>query len=319
MKWATFETRAETGVSRVGVVDGAALIALPPGSRLIDLIADGQASLQAVGEKLITERREVHDLETVRLFPPIPRPPSIRDFASFHEHISVSMRNIGASFNDNWFEAPTFYFTSPNNLFGDGDTVRVHGDTTQMDYELEVCAIIGRGGMDIPPEQALEHVAGYAIFNDWSARDLQATEMRRLPIGPGKGKDCATSIGPYLVTPDELEDRKTDTGFDLKMVASVNGVEYGSGNWSSIYWSFAEAIAFASRSSPLVPGDVIGSGTVGTGCILEQAGTFGAEKYPWLKEGDVVELEVERLGVLRNRVKWNKPPVPFRAAGRVSR
>lgn len=312
MKWATFETPADPGTRRVAIVQDGSLIALPKGARLVDLIAKGPASLRAIGEDLITARREVHHLDVVRLLPPIPNPPSIRDFASFHEHISVFMKNIGASFSDDWFEAPTFYFTSPNNLFGNDSVVRVHGDTRQMDYELEVCAVIGRGGMDIAPGDALEHVAGYAIFNDWSARDLQASEMRRLPIGPGKGKDCATSIGPYLVTPDELDDRRTETGFDLKMVARVNGVEYSSGNWSSIYWSFAEAIAFASRSSPLVPGDIIGSGTVGTGCILEQAGTFGTDKYPWLKEGDVIELEVERLGILRNRVKWNTPPVPLR-------
>jgi len=222
------------------------------------------------------------------------------------------MGNLGVTLKPDWFDAPVFYFTSPNNLFGDGDAVRVHGDTEQMDYELEICAVIGLGGMDIEPSDAHRHIAGYTIFNDWSARDLQAAEMRRIPVGPGKGKDAATSMGPFLVTPDELEDATAGYGFDLKMRAQVNGAEYSAGNLSSIGWSFPEMIAFASRGSPLVPGDVIGSGTVGTGCILELSGSHGIDRYPWLKEGDEVVLEIERLGRLRNTVVWNKPPVPLR-------
>lgn len=135
-----------------------------------------------------------------------------------------------------------------------------------------------------------------------------------MPIGPGKGKDASTSIGPFLVTPDELMDRRTASGFDLRMTAHVNGEPHGAGNWSSVGWSMAEMIAFASRSSPLVPGDVIGSGTVGTGCILELSGTHGADRFPWLKDGDEVVLEVERLGTLRNTVRWNKQPAPLRAS-----
>jgi 2-keto-4-pentenoate hydratase/2-oxohepta-3-ene-1,7-dioic acid hydratase in catechol pathway len=313
MKWCTFRAAAAPDTDRVGVLDGDAIAALPPGARLVDLVGGGQEALRRPAEAALASGERL-PRAAVRLRPPIPNPPSIRDFSSFHEHISVSMRNIGATFNDNWFEAPVFYFTSPNNLFGGGDVVRIPGDTKQMDFELEICCVIGKGGMDIAPADALDHVAGYTILNDWSARDLQAAEMKRLPIGPGKGKDASTSMGPFLVTPDELADRATETGFDLAMTARVNGVEYSRGNWSSLYWSFAEMIAFASRSSPLVPGDVIGAGTVGTGCILEQAGTHGADRFPWLKEGDAVELEIERIGILRNTVKWNRPPVPLRAA-----
>lgn len=312
MRWATFRAPEAASVDRVGVVVGERMLGLPEGTRLVDLIAEGHDALQEAGVRAAERPVGQWDLTAVRLRPPIPNPPSIRDFSSFHEHISVSMRNIGATFDENWFEAPVFYFTSPNNLFGDGDVVRVPGDTSRMDYELEVCAVIGVGGMDITPEDALRHVAGYTILNDWSARDLQAAEMRRLPIGPGKGKDASTSVGPFLVTPDELKDRVSGNGFDLQMTASVNGVEYSSGRWSSIYWSFAEMIAFASRSSPLVPGDLIGAGTVGTGCILELSGSQGSDRYPWLREGDEVVLEVERLGTLRNKVAWNKPPVPLR-------
>lgn len=315
MKWLTFRLPSEPHYDRVGLIDGKEVVAAEKGLQLIDLIANGNDALQEKGERLLQARIEVVQRDVVLLRPPVPQPPSIRDFSSFHEHISVSMRNIGANFSDAWFEAPVFYFTSPNNLFADGEVVRVPGDTTQMDYELEVCAVIGRGGMDIAPEDAQQHVAGYTILNDWSARDLQAAEMRRLPIGPGKGKDASTSLGPCLITLDELADRATETGFDLRMTARVNGKTYSEGNWSSLYWSFAEMISFASRSSPLVPGDIIGAGTVGTGCILEQSGTHGATSFPWLKEDDLVELEIERFGVLRNRVKWNKPPYPLRQHG----
>ena len=313
MRWATFRIPNEPDEDRVGVVADDTIFALPRGTRLVDLLGDDGAALQAAGEAVLRDPAMTVPVSTVRLRPPIPQPPSIRDFACFREHIEVSMRNIGAPLREDWFHAPVFYFTSPNNLFGDGDVVRVPGDTCQMDYELEICAIVGRGGMDIAPEDAPAHIAGYSIFNDWSARDLQAAEMRRMPIGPGKGKDSATSIGPFLVTPDELMERRTALGFDLRMTAHVNGAPHGAGNWSSLGWSMAEMISFASRSSPLVPGDVIGSGTVGTGCILELSGTHGADRFPWLKEGDEVVLEVERLGTLRNKLCWNKPPVPLRA------
>ncbi len=312
MKWATFRTADEPELDRVGPVVDGTIFALSPGARLIDLMKDGQTGFLQAGEDAIRSPASTHGVADVRLRPPIPNPPSIRDFASFREHIEVSMRNMKAPLRDDWFEAPVFYFTSPNNLFGDGDVVRVHGDTSQMDYELEICAVVGVGGVDIAPSDALGHVAGYAIFNDWSARDLQAAEMRRMPIGPGKGKDAATSIGPFLVTPDELADRISERAFDLKMTAHVNGREYSVGNMSSIGWSFAEMIAFASRGSPLVPGDVIGSGTVGTGCILELSGSHGADRFPWLKDGDEVVLKVERFGTLRNTLAWNKPPVPLR-------
>lgn len=312
MKWATFRTAEDPAIDRVGTLVDEKIYAFRSGTRLIDLIKNGQDALLELGEKAIQSPASTHDLAGVRLRPPVPQPPSIRDFASFREHIEVSMGNLGVSLRQDWFDAPTFYFTSPNNLFGNGDAVRVPGDTSQMDYELEVCAVIGLGGMDIAPSEAHRHVAGYAIFNDWSARDLQAAEMRRLPVGPGKGKDTSTSIGPFLVTPDELDDKISGAGFDLRMTASVNGAEYSVGNLSSIGWSFAEMIAFASRSSPLVPGDVIGSGTVGTGCILELSGSHSLDRFPWLRDGDEVVLEVERLGTLRNTLAWSNPPLPLR-------
>jgi 2-keto-4-pentenoate hydratase/2-oxohepta-3-ene-1,7-dioic acid hydratase in catechol pathway len=312
VRWATFRSEVEATQDRVGLVENETIYAFEPGVRLIDLLGDGGKRLATAAEKVRRNPHDVFSLGGVMLRPPIPNPPSIRDFSSFYEHISTSMRNIGGAFNDHWFEAPVFYFTSSNNLVGDGEVVRVPGDTAEMDYELEVCAVIGLGGIDIDVADAERHIAGYSIFNDWSARDLQASEMRRLPIGPGKGKDAASGLGPFLVTPDEIEDRRKDNGFDLEMTARVNGREYSRGNWSSIYWSFAEMISFASRSSPLVPGDVIAAGTVGTGCILELSGSHGSSAFPWLKEGDQVELEVERIGRLTNTVSWGSKSKPLR-------
>ena len=166
-----------------------------------------------------------------------------------------------------------------------------------MDFELEIAVIIGKGGINIKPEDAPKHIFGYTIFNDWSARDIQREEMK-VGLGPAKGKDFASSLGPVIVTSEALADRIVNRPgvYDLTMTAKVNGVEMSRGNFKDIFWSFGEIIARASDTCELQPGDVIGSGTVGTGCLLELTKTQG----PWLNEGDVVELEIERIGVLKN-------------------
>jgi fumarylacetoacetate (FAA) hydrolase len=167
-----------------------------------------------------------------------------------------------------------------------------------LDYELEIACIIGKAGINIREEDAETHMAGYTIMNDWSARDVQEREMK-IGLGPAKAKDFATSIGPWLVTPDELQDKKSGPGkFDLRMRATVNGRQLSDGNMNRMHWTFSQMIAWASQSVEVRVGEVFGSGTVGTGSILE----LGQEVHPWLKPGDCVELEVERLGVLRNRI-----------------
>lgn len=201
-----------------------------------------------------------------------------------------------------WYDFPVFYFSNAAAFSGHKAEIHRPKATVRLDYELEIACVIGKAGVDIPVDRAAEHIAGFAILNDWSARDLQLEEVK-VGLGPAKGKDFATSMGPWLVTPDELEDVKI-TGakgdrYDMTMVARVNGVEYSRGNFRDIHYTFAEMIARASADCPLYPGDVIGSGTVGTGCLLE----LGEEKGGWLKPGDVIELEVERLGVLRNSIK----------------
>ena len=197
-----------------------------------------------------------------------------------------------------WYEFPVFYFSNPHAIYGPEANIPYPKRTQKLDFELEVAAVIGKSGKDIPVDEAEQYIAGYTIMNDWSARDIQAQEMK-VGLGPAKGKDFATSLGPWLVTPDELEDRRSGKGYDLAMVARRNGVEISRGNWNTIYYSFAEMIARASEDTMLYPGDVIGSGTVGTGCILE----LGPETVGgWLQPGDVIELEIERLGVLRNTI-----------------
>jgi 2-keto-4-pentenoate hydratase/2-oxohepta-3-ene-1,7-dioic acid hydratase in catechol pathway len=238
-------------------------------------------------------------LAEVLLYPPLPRPPSLRDFYAFEQHVATSFANRGRDVPPEWYRFPVFYFSNPNSIFGPGEPVPFPPTTQALDYELEAACVIGRPGRDIPAEQADDYIFGYTILNDWSARDIQREEMK-VGLGPAKGKDFASSLGPWIVTPDELAGKSTGRPgvYNLRMIARVNGAEMSCGNWQDLYYSFGEMIARASAGVWLLPGDVIGSGTVGTGCLLEL--TKG--KGPWLQPEDVVELEIEGLGVLRNQV-----------------
>lgn len=222
---------------------------------------------------------------------------SLRDFYAFEQHVKTANENRGRDVPSAWYEIPVFYFSNHHAIFGPEDTIPYPKKSNALDYELEVACVIGKGGKNIKAEDAEEHIFGYMIYNDWSARDIQKQEMS-VGLGPAKGKDFAQSFGPYLVTPDELADRRTGrTGvYDLEMIARVNGEERSRGNWKDLYWSFGQMIERASDGVMLMPGDVIGSGTVGTGCLLEVTKGQG----PWLEAGDTVELEIERLGTLRN-------------------
>lgn len=239
-------------------------------------------------------------LEDVLLFPPLPRPLTLRDFYAFEAHVATAHANRGKKVPPEWYRFPVFYFSNPNAVFGHGEPVIYPSASRAVDYELEVACVIGRPGVNIPASEAQVYIFGYLILNDWSARDLQMEEMR-VGLGPAKGKDFASSLGPWIVTPDELVDRATGRPgvYDLNMVARVNGVERSRGNWKDIYYSFGEIIARASQDTFLLPGDVLGSGTVGTGCLLE----LTAGQGPWLQPGDEVELEIERLGSLRNTLQ----------------
>jgi fumarylacetoacetate (FAA) hydrolase len=236
-------------------------------------------------------------LDEVRLLAPLPRPPSLRDFYAFEQHVETAYRARNRPVPPSWYEIPVFYFGNHAAIYGPGADVPPPRSRA-LDYELEIACVIGRAGRDILEEDAAEYIAGYMIMNDWSARDIQREEMT-VGLGPSKGKDFATSLGPWLVTPDELADYELGDGrHNLSMVARVNGVERSRGNFRDIFYTFGQMIAHASRDATLEPGDVLGSGTVGTGCLLE----LTAGEGPWLEEGDQVELEITGLGVLDNRV-----------------
>ncbi len=242
--------------------------------------------------------KEALTFDEVAFHAPI-HPATLRDFYAFETHVKTANRNRGQDVPENWYKFPVFYFSNPNNNYGHEDVIPCPSYTQALDYELEIAVVIGKAGKDIQPEDAPNHIFGYTILNDWSARDLQVQEMR-VNFGPVKSKDFACSYGPVIVTQDDLTDRATERPgvYDLEMIARVNGVEMSRGNFKDIYWSFGDILARASQSVTLNPGDVIGSGTVGTGCLYELTKNQG----PWLNHGDVVELEIERIGVLRNTV-----------------
>lgn len=248
-------------------------------------------------------------LSSVVVQSPVPRPTSMRDGYAFRQHVEAARRNRGVPMIPEFDDFPVFYFTNHMAVTGPGDVLVRDEHLDRLDFELECAIVIGREGRDIAVVDADEFVAGFMVMNDWSARRLQMDEMK-LNLGPAKGKDFATSLGPYLVTPDELEDRclrGTDgIRYDLAMVTRVNGVEVSRGNVRDMSWTFAQIIARASYGVTLYPGDVIGSGTVGTGCFLELNGSKITDNW-WLKEGDVVECEIDRLGCLRNTVVQYTP------------
>jgi fumarylacetoacetate (FAA) hydrolase len=228
--------------------------------------------------------------------------PSFRDFYAFEDHVKNARKKRGLDMIPEWYEEPVFYFSNTTSIVGPNAEIKKPIETNELDYELELAIVIGREGGDIPVAEADDYIAGFTILNDWSARDIQRREMK-VGLGPAKGKDFATSIGPHLVTPDELDqyvlpDQSRGKRYDLTMTAHVNGCEYSRGNARDMHWTFAELIATASRNTVLRPGDLIGSGTVGTGCITE----FPEGTYPWLQPGDEVRLAIDGLGELVNRV-----------------
>lgn len=300
MRWATFRLPDES-LDRVGLVEGETILALEPGASLLGLLGDDGERLARAAEQARHAPRTVLCLDEVSLRAPIPRPPSVRDFYAFEQHVKTARAGRGLEMDPDWYNLPVFYFSNPRATIGPGAEVPVPPGCQALDYELEVAAVVGRAGANLAPEEAEGYIAGYTILDDWSARDLQRREMR-LGLGPAKGKDFATSLGPFLVTRDELLPRRKGKAFDLAMTATVNGRPYSSGNLSDLYWSFEEMIAYASRGTRVESGDVIGSGTVGTGCILELSIVHGSGAYPWLKPGDEVVLNVEGLGTLANRI-----------------
>lgn len=208
------------------------------------------------------------DLENVSLHASIQKTGSVRDFMDFEEHLINACKRSGMKIPDDWYKIPAFYFTNHRTIQGPNETIERPQNCEKLDFKLESAIIIGKEGENISAEYADDYIFGYTILNNWSARELQLKEMS-IGLGPAKGKDFATSIGPYIVTKDELEETRENKGFNLKITSFINGNKLSDGNLNSIYYSFNEMIAHASQNTTLYPGDIIGSGTVGTGCILE--------------------------------------------------
>jgi 2-keto-4-pentenoate hydratase/2-oxohepta-3-ene-1,7-dioic acid hydratase in catechol pathway len=310
MRWSTYRSPA-AGADRVALVDGDRLLGLGSPTRLLDLLGDDGSTLAAAAERARSSPAEVVDLAPATLRAPIPVPPSIRDFIAFEEHVINASAGLGHTVDPVWYEQPLFYFTNPAAVRGPADAVAIAPGSEAFDYELEVAAVVGRPGADLDPAAAEEHIAGFMLLCDWSARDLQGREMRG-NLGPAKGKDTATSLGPWMITPDELAPRAAGNAYDLEMRASVNGKEWSHGNLSAIYWRFGQLLAYASRGTELRTGDLIGSGTVGTGCILELSRLHGSGAYPWLAAGDEVTLAVDLLGSIDAALTAGRPVIPLR-------
>jgi fumarylacetoacetate (FAA) hydrolase len=266
---------------------------------MLELLQDPKGMTKA--HQALESSQSGFALSTVTLLPPVPNPPTLRDYYAFEQHVKTARARRGLGMTPEWYETPTFYFSNTSELYGHDTPIPYPVGSKELDFELEIACIIGREGKDIPVDEAAEYIAGYTIMNDWSARDFQRLDMK-LNLGPGKGKDFATSFGPWLVTPDELVMRRTGSGtterYDMTMVARVDGQEISQGNFNQIYYSFPQIIAHASRNARLRPGDIIGSGTVGTGCLLE----IGTEVHPWLQHGETIELEIDGIGLLRNTI-----------------
>ncbi|HWF66055.1 MAG TPA: fumarylacetoacetate hydrolase family protein [Acidobacteriaceae bacterium] len=318
MKLCTFEVRTHLGRQRrLGVVveDGGEIVdlhfatahslensrlaeALVPAS-LLGLLDGGSVSMEAARTALqnlspearIGSREETirYRREEVRLLTPLPDARSLRDFFAFEKHVQMGFEKRGEPMPKEWYEMPVYYQTGHHNLIGTDQDVSWPSFTDRLDYELELAVIIGQKGRNIAAADARDYIAGYTILNDFSARDIQGREMK-VRLGPAKGKHWCSGVGPWMVTADEIPDP-----YGLTMVARVNGEEWSRGNSSEMYWSFEQMIEFLSQDDTIYPGDILGSGTVGTGC--------GLELGRWVQPGDVIELEIEKIGVLRNRIR----------------
>ncbi len=249
---------------------------------LKDDLESGKISEGENGERLFYKTDEVG------LQAPLPNPTSFRDFYTFEEHVKKGFELRGEPLPSEWYEMPVYYKGNHQSILGPEDEVSWPSFTEKFDYELELACVIGKKGKNIPEEKASDYIAGFTVLNDFSARDIQRKEMK-VRLGPAKGKDFASAIGPVLATPDEV-----GNPYRLKMTAKVNGELWSQGNSEKMHYTFEQMIAFASKEETLYPGDLLGSGTVGGGC--------GLELDRWVKPGDVIELEIEKIGILRNRV-----------------
>jgi len=268
-----------------------------------DFLEGGKSQL-LLAKTAIENETPTISKDDVELVSPVPNPPSVRDAYAFRQHVATARRNRGLEMIPEFDEIPIFYFTNHHAVFGEGDFPIRQRHTEKLDFELECAAVIGKQGRDIIAGEADDYIAGFMIMNDFSARGLQMQEMK-LNLGPAKGKDFGSSFGPWMITKDELENyRKSSSDgdrYDLKMKAFVNGIQVSQDSLANMTWTFAQIIERVSYGVDIFPGDIIGSGTCGTGCFLELNGSKITDNQ-WLKPGDTVSLEIETLGKLTNQI-----------------
>ncbi|MFI7583061.1 fumarylacetoacetate hydrolase family protein [Kocuria sp. M1N1S27] len=317
---------AHAGTVRTGFVHEGRCLALPEHSTPQDLFDAGlEATLDLAARTIAAAPGDGPRVGEVRLLAPL-TPRTVRDFVTFEEHVEGVTASIDGAGGvvDEWYEAPTFYFTNPHTVRATGETIPVPSGCSRMDLETEVAAVLGSvdgiTGTNLAPEEAHRMIFGYTVLNDWSARDVQAQEMK-VRLGPCKGKDFASTLGPWIVTADELEHRHDAEGFlDLAMTAYVNDEPLGTDSLANMGWPFAELVAYASQDSLVVPGDVLGSGTSGRGCLAELWGRNGELTPPPLRTGDRVRLVVEGIGEIENMIgdrrREGVPAVRARRRGR---
>lgn len=277
---------------------------------LVDLIKKDNWKSETL-KKIDEEKLVTHHINDVNLLAPIPNPNSLRDAYAFRQHVETSRKNRGLEMIKEFDEFPVFYFSNHNAIYGPQDEIKcMPSHFEKLDFELEIAIVIGKEGRNLKANEASSYIAGYMIMNDVSARGLQMKEMK-LNLGPAKGKDFASVIGPYLVTPDEIKDKlidKVEHGsiYDLKMSCFLNNQLVSEGNFKDMNWTFEQIIERVSYGTTIYPGDIIGSGTVGTGCLLELNGTGKIKdsnyNEVWLKEGDVVKMKIDKLGEISNKI-----------------
>jgi 2-keto-4-pentenoate hydratase/2-oxohepta-3-ene-1,7-dioic acid hydratase in catechol pathway len=291
---------AHAGVPTVGIVDSEGTTVQPLDGSLdvLELLAAEPAARDALVDGARAGGPVA--LADARLLAPI-QPRTLRDFMTFEEHFEGARKLMGGEVPEQWYERPVFYFSNPNAILGPDEEVAIPPGCGLFDFELEVAAIVSRAGRDLTADAARDHIAGYTILNDWSARDLQAGEMP-VGLGPAKAKDFASTLGPWIVTADELEPHRRDDRLHLDLRAAVNGVEIGDDTLANMGWSFEEMLVYASRGVALQPGDVLGSGTCGSGCLVELWGRNAGLTPPPLQPGDEVTLTVEHIGAITTRV-----------------
>ncbi len=319
MKFVTF--RNVKGEVKAGWIKGDGIVdmhlvsggALP--ESMLTFIDNNEENFSLIQSRGLDDAAATYKFNEVRLLAPLPNPRSFRDYIGFEMHMLNASKSFGHKIGEAWYEMPIFYFTNHQGMYGPEDEIQRPAKETKLDIELEIACIIGKKGKDIKREEANQYIFGYTIFNDWTARAVQKREME-IPLGPHKGKDFANAIGPCIVTADEMEQYRVpfsesyfkeplkvpaikDDRFDLKMTSRINGKTICEGNYKSVYFNFAQMIERASENNvTLMPGDILGSGTVGWGSLIEN--NFSVHRP--LEPGDVVELEIEGIGVLRNKV-----------------